>query len=294
VRRLEAHLVDDARARLGEGPAWDAERGRLVWVDILAGAVHVADDEGRPVALHEVPTHVGAALPAAGGGWLLATRGGFGRLGEDGAYRELLDVHGGRPELRFNDAKCDPQGRALAGSMRYDEAPGDGVLYRLDAGPEAVPLLEGRGLCNGLGWRPDGRLLYFVDSLARSVAAHPYDPATGTVGAGRDLVAVPAGLGLPDGLCVDDEGALWVALYGGGAVHRYLPDGRLDAVVALGVEHPTSVTFAGPAGDRLFITTAGGDEPGAAAGAGGLWLVEPGVTGPPATPWRSFTEAALA
>jgi sugar lactone lactonase YvrE len=289
VQRTVARLCADAGARLGEGPSWDDERQRLVWVDILAGRVHVCDGTGRESAVLDVGTHVGAALPALGGGWLLATPTGFTLLDEDGTAQPLLDVHVDRPELRFNDAKCDPGGRALAGTMRYDQAPGDGALYRLESGPRAVPLLQGRGLCNGLGWRPDGRVLYFVDSLTSTIAAHPYDPDRGTIGPGSELVRIDPAQGLPDGLCVDDEGCLWLALYGGGCVHRYRPDGRLAAVIELPVPCPTSVAFGGPARDRLFITTAGGTgdgNRGSELGAGGLWVAEPGVTGPAATPWR--------
>jgi sugar lactone lactonase YvrE len=310
-RRLRAELLDPAAARLGESPAWDGARRQLVWVDILAGHVHLSDGDGRPLAVVDVGAHVGAALPAAAGGWLLATRAGFALL--DAALpgagtsatvvpapvpavpvTPLLDVHGDDGPLRFNDAKCDPQGRALAGTMRDDEAAGDATLYRLDPGPVAATLLQGRGVCNGLGWSPDGRILYFVDSLVPAVAAYDYDLATGALGPVRRFVEIDPGLGRPDGLCVDDEGGVWVACCGGAAVRRYRPDGRLDTVVRVPVRYPTCVAFGGSRGDRLFITTGGGDGPQSrpARGDGGLWAVDPGVTGPPATPWQPLGGAA--
>jgi sugar lactone lactonase YvrE len=348
-RRLRAELLDPAAARLGESPAWDGARRQLVWVDILAGHVHLSDGDGRPLAVVDVGTHVGAALPSAAGGWLLATRAGFALLDAtlpfpgnavvdaalpfpgnavvdaalpfpgnavvDAALpfpgggasatvvpasvpavvvTPLLDVHGDDGPLRFNDAKCDPRGRALAGTMRNDEAAGDATLYRLDPGPVAATLLQGRGVCNGLGWSPDGRVLYFVDSLVPAVAAYDYDLATGALGPVRRFVEIDPGLGRPDGLCVDDEGGVWVACYGGAAVRRYRPDGTLDTVVRVPVRYPTCVAFGGSRGDRLFITTGEGDGPRSrpSRGDGGLWAVDPGVTGPPATPWQPLGGAA--
>ncbi len=305
VRRLAPELVDPAGAAVGEGPAWDGRRGELVWVDIISGLVRRSDAEGRPIETIDVGVHVGAALPSQGNGWLLATVDGFGWLGSDGDLLPVLDVEADRPELRFNDAKCDPQGRALAGSMRYDEAAGDGTLYRLDTGPEAVPLLTGQGISNGLGWSPDGRTLYYNDSLSHVVATFAYDQDTGRLGRQGELAAIDPGLGNPDGLCVDDDGCVWVALYGGGAIHRYRPDGTLDTVVTLPVPAVTSVAFGGERTDHLFITTAGGrgmtvesdqaSEPTAPRpdeGAGGLWMLDAGISGPPATPWRPVAGVA--
>jgi sugar lactone lactonase YvrE len=293
IRQLEAELVDDAGAVLGEGPAWDDRTSELVWVDILSGMVHVYDDQGRPWTAYDVGVHVGSALPSADGGWLLFTADGFAFLDRDGSVRPLLDVVADRPELRGNDAKCDPWGQALAGTMRYDEAPGSGALYRLEAGPpegrsrrtlHTRTLLSGVGLSNGLGWSPDGRWLYFVDSLSGAVVRHRYAPEGG-LGPGDQLALIDPAAGVPDGLCVDTEGCLWVAVYGGGAVHRFRPDGRLDSVVRVPVPLTTSVTFGGVDGARLFITTAGGSGQRDGSGRGGLWAVDPGIPGPPATPW---------
>jgi sugar lactone lactonase YvrE len=293
VRYLDAELLDDAGAVIGEGPTWDAEHGELLWVDIESGLVRRADADGVPIETIAVGVHVGAVLPAQGGGWLLATADGFSFLAPDGSTRRVLDVQADRPELRFNDAKCDPLGRAIAGTMRYDTTPGQGTLYRLDPGPRAEVLLTAQGLCNGIGWSPDGQRMYFVDTLSQRVATYDYDLATGSISGGGQLVTIDPDLGGPDGLCVDDEGGVWVAIHGGGTVHRYQPDGTLDVVVALPVPSVTSVAFGGPRRDRLFITTSGGpgmnhtgDRGSAPLGAGGLWAVEPGLAGPPATPWR--------
>jgi sugar lactone lactonase YvrE len=309
TRHLRAALLDEAGAVLGEGPLWDARTGQLSWVDILSGRVHVHDADGQPKTTYEVGGHVCSALPAENGGWLLATADGFDLLDLDGAVRPLHVVEADRPEVRFNDAKCDRWGRALAGTMRYDEAPGSATLYRLEAtrpdagdrppGLVARILLEHLGLANGMGWSPDDRTLYFIDSLTGVVSGFAYADEGG-LGPRQDVVVLRQSGAVPDGMCVDSEGGLWVALYGGGAVHRYRPDGRLDTVVSLPVPLVTSVTFGGPGGGRLFITTAGGSgerhaagddrdsgTSGDSSGAGGLWAVDPGVGGPPATPWRN-------
>lgn len=289
TRRLDADLLDDAQAALGEGPSWDARTGELSWVDILAGSVHVCGPDGRRRATYDVGAHVGAALPAQEGGWLLATTAGFAHLRRDGSVRQLLGVISDQPELRFNDAKCDPWGQALAGTMRYDETPGAAALYRLETRGGLSPhvLLVGLGLSNGLGWSPDGRRLYFIDSLTGSIAGYRYEPDLRRLDDPELVTTIGAGEGMPDGMCVDDEGCLWVALHGGGVVRRYRPDGVLDAEVRLPVPRPTSVAFGGPHRDLLFVTTAGGRTAAErrAHGAGGLWVVDPGVTGPPATPW---------
>jgi sugar lactone lactonase YvrE len=294
TRQLRAELFDDVGAVLGEGPLWDSRTGELSWVDILSGVVHVYDRQGEGRTTYRVGGHVGAALPAVDGGWLLLTPDGFGFLDPAGVASSLLVVDP-RPDLRFNDAKCDPSGQALAGTMRYDETAGSGSLYRLEVGPidrgkggptpTARVLLHDVGLSNGLGWSPGGDTLYFIDTLTRSVVSHSYSP-DGELGPPRVVVSLDASLGLPDGMCVDHDGNLWVALYGGGAVHCYRPDGQLETVVSLPVSHPTSVTFGGPEGGRIFITTAGGSGTPEGTGAGGVWTIDPGVQGPPTTPWR--------
>jgi sugar lactone lactonase YvrE len=304
TRHLTAELLDGVGAVLGEGPSWDARTGELVWVDLLSGVVHVHDAHGRRMVSYDVGGHVGSALPAEDGGWLLVTADGFARLDRDGSVRPLLAVEANRPEIRFNDAKVDPWGQVLAGTMRYDQGPGSATLYRLEAVPIDTPdrapplvarvLLDHLGLANGLGWSADGDTLYFIDSLTRAVARHAYSPIDGDLGPRRVVVAIDPADGMPDGMCVDGAGNLWVALYGGGAVHCFRPDGRLDTVVSLPVPCPTSVAFGGADGDRLFITTAGGSGQHQGNGAGGLWAVDPGIDGPPATLWRPPPQGSAA
>lgn len=287
---ITAELCDSAGAQVGEGPSWDARSDTLTWVDITAGVVHVADGTGRRISSHQVGQHVGAALPAAAGGWLLATQQGFSVMANSGKVSPLLVVHES-PLLRFNDAKCDPRGIAFAGTMPYSPIPGVAALYRLDPGPTATIVLDRLTLANGLGWSPDGRTLWFTDSATQTIAAYDYHLDDGTIGALRTSIIIPSKLGMPDGLCVDGDGCVWTALWGGSAVHRYTPEGNLDCVIRLPVEQVTSCTFGGPDGHTLFITTAVHEMTEIVRAsqplAGGLFAVSLPQSGPAATPWET-------
>jgi sugar lactone lactonase YvrE len=181
-RRLAASLLVDAGASLGEAPLWDAVDGSLVWVDILAGIVHVMSPSGETRASFTLGHTVGSAMPADGGGWLLADAMGYGLLSREGHRTALLDLLADRPELRFNDAKCDPLGRAWAGTIESAMAPGTGTLYRLDPGPVATPVLRGLTVSNGIGWSPDGHTMWFADSADRTIRGFDYGLEDGRLG----------------------------------------------------------------------------------------------------------------
>ncbi|HXW81522.1 MAG TPA: SMP-30/gluconolactonase/LRE family protein [Acidimicrobiales bacterium] len=294
VRNLKADLWLRAPSLLGEGPCWDARSNQFSWVDILRPTLQVCDSQGRLISELKLPSHVGAALPAAAGGWLVALTDRLARLHPDGTLTDVVTLEAHLPGNRTNDAKCDPSGRAWVGTMSYHESQVEGSLYRLDPGPKVTPVLDGIGVSNGLGWSPDNRTMYFIDTVTEEVRAYPFDLATGSIGAPRALVVVNRADGVPDGMCTDDEGYLWVALWGGGRVHRYAPDGRLDTVVHVPVAYTTSCCFGGRDLDHLFITSARGDLEGDRLDeqplAGSVFAVRPGVTGPPATPWMEIAE----
>ena len=293
MRVLEAKLWQEADAVLGEGPSWDSKANRLSWVDILSSVVHVADPEGNALASYELPGHVGAALPAAEGGWLVALSDRLAHPGESGTLTDLAPLEAHLPGNRANDAKCDPAGRAWVGTMSYDESLVRGALYQVGADGQPAVVIEGVGIANGLGWSPDGCTMYFIDTVTHEIRAHSYDIATGSVGQPRPVVRIDPADGHPDGMCTDDDGCLWVALFAGGCVRRYTPEGELDTIVRVPATYTTSCCFGGTAGDRLFITTATRDldESGKLREplSGSVWAVEPGVTGPPATPWVRVT-----
>jgi sugar lactone lactonase YvrE len=274
--------VDGPIATLGEGPVWDDQDQALYWVDIPEGLVHRMDASGS-IASWDVGQPAGAVVPRASGGLVVAVRDGFVVLDPaSGEVAPLVAVETDRPENRMNDGSCDRAGRFFAGTMADDERPRSGTLYRLDPDLSVTTLVTGVGISNGIGWSPDERLMYYIDSHAHQVDVFDYDPATGAIDGRRPLAAVGGGDVVPDGLTVDADGGIWVAVWGGGVVLRHDPDGRVRESVELPAAHVTSCAFGGPDLDRLYISTAAG--PGTLGGA--LFVCEPGVTGQPSHPFR--------
>jgi sugar lactone lactonase YvrE len=280
-------VLDRHSSRLGEGPVWDWRTGEVVWVDILGRVVHALALETGAKRLVATPTHVGAVVPrrTPGIGWLALLAAGPALLDEDGGVTRLgtfAEANGDQDEvaIRANDAKCDPRGRCIIGTTSYAGVPHGAALYRLDP-DEHVPvkLLDGTTISNGLAWSADGRTMYFIDSPTQRVDAYAYHLDTGMVSDCRTVVEIPASAGLPDGMAIDADGCLWVAIWGGGAIHRYTPGGRLDRVVKLPCARVTSCAFVGESLDRLVVTTAthGLDRPEPLAGS--LFIVDPGVRG---------------
>lgn len=280
---------------LSEGPRWHEERQELLWVDILGKQVHRGTLDGDG-ALDELSTitldrHVGAVAPAEAGGYVVAAGQGFLHISQDGTVRELAQPAAGEPGVRMNDGACDPQGRFWAGTMAYDERPGAGTLYRLELDGSTTTMLTGLTISNGIGWSPDGAVMYLNDSGSGNVFAFAFDGPTGAITGQRTLVRMePPGV-VPDGLTVDEEGGIWVAVWGGGVVRRYLPDGSLAETVELPVERPTSCAFGGPDRSTLFVTSARADLSGTELArqpcAGHVFAVEGlGVRGLPALPYR--------
>ncbi|PJE94354.1 calcium-binding protein [Streptomyces carminius] len=257
-------------ALLGEGPTWDAARGRLIWVDVLSCRVHTWDPaDGRRTVL-ATEQHVGAAKPRAGGGLVVNLRDGVGLYDVAGSFSWLhRDPVPGR---RGNDAAVAPDGALWAGTMAYDETPGGGTFGRIAPDGTAREILSEVTISNGTGWSPDGRLMYYVDTPTRRVDV--FDVRGTEVTGRRPLAEIEEGAGFPDGLTVDADGCVWVALWGGGAVRRYTPDGRLDRTVAVPASQTTACAFGGPGLRDLYITTARvGVDPAAQPWAGSLLVL---------------------
>ncbi len=261
-------------ATLGEGPCWDSSTGSLYWVDIPAGRVHRLDGDGAHQSW-DAGQAVGAVVLRASGGLVLAARSGFLTLDpETGDVAPLVAIELAAG-VRMNDGKCDPAGRFFAGTMADDEAPDQGTLYRLDPDHRVTEVIPGVTISNGIGWSPDGGTMYYIDSATHRVDVLDYDPATGAISGRHPFASVDAGEAVPDGLAVDAEGCVWVALWDGGAVLRFGPDGRLKQTLELPVPRVTSCAFGGPGLETLYITTAAG--PGDSGGE--LFAATPGVAG---------------
>jgi len=284
-----AQQCTDPVAHHGEGPVWWEPWGGLRFVDMLAGDVLHLDGDGGITRTH-VGTVAAALRPRSSGGAVVATERAFALADLDDLsdLRVLPDVWSD-PGIRFNDGGCDPDGRFWCGTMAYDETPGAGTMYRLDsADPYAVRRVWGDvTISNGLGWNPDGRLAYYNDTPTRAVSLFDYEE--GELLHRREFVSLrdeSDSAGHPDGLCVDADGGVWVALFGGSAVRHYTADGRLADVVELPVSQVTACTFGGDGLRELFITTSAegldrADEPMA----GALFSFTPGVAGLPTLPF---------
>ncbi|MGX1130469.1 sugar lactone lactonase YvrE [Streptomyces glaucescens] len=241
-----------AEATLGEGPTWDAARGRLLWLDILGSRIHGYDPSTGRRTIRTTEQHVGAVKPRANGGLVLNLRDGVGLLDPDGAFRWLH--HEPVPGRRANDAAVAPDGALWAGTMRYDEAPGGGTLSRVSADGTVDVVLDDVAVSNGTGWSPDGRRMYYIDSPTRRVDVFDVDGPR--IGNRRPLAEIEEGAGFPDGLTVDADGCVWVALWDGGAIRRYTPAGDLDRVIRLPTPRVTACAFGGPDLTDLYVTTA--------------------------------------
>lgn len=287
---MKAERVTDSVVYHGEGPVWWPALGALRFVDMLAGDVMTLHPSGH---LDRTPTGsaVGAVLrPRRGGGAVLALEDRVALSdSEDLSDLRPADPVFTDPGMRFNEGGCDPHGRFYCGTMAYQKTPGAARLYRVGSadgtGTEpVVVLLTGLTISNGLDWSPDGSLAYYNDTPTQQVTVFDYD-LDGLTGA-RVFAAVPQEQGHPDGLCVDAEGGVWVALNGGGRVHRYDPDGALTEVVEVAARQTTACTFGGPDLDLLYVTTSReGLEPGQDPTAGSVYAVRPGVRGMPARPF---------
>lgn len=298
----DIEVLQRATAIVGEGPTWDAITNTLWWVDIL-GCTAYGNDLNGAIQSFTIDRHLAAVMPGSNDGeLLLLVRDGFQVRSAEGSVRDLLLPFANEPTIRFNDGKVDPRGRAIAGTMAYEWQTGapKGGLYRLDVspyfttdadGPRAtlVTIESSTRLSNGLGWSPDGSILYFTDSGAQTTYKYEYDLDTGTACNRQVFVEIPAADGVPDGLTVDDEGCVWIALHGAGAVRRFTPSGVLERTISFPVSQVTSMCFVGPKRDMIAVTSARLMLDAAALEreplAGSVFVFDSPATGPAATPW---------
>lgn len=242
--------------QLGEGPHWSEANERLYWVDILAPAFASGDPQTGEQTRIVLPELIGAAVPKRSGGFIAATEHGIRSMNSEGALTTLANPEFDMPGNRFNDAKCDRQGRLWAGSLALDGSPGHGALWSFSPEGRVSKEISGVHIANGLGWSPDDRRFYFTDSGRQEIREYDFDLASGSLEKPRVFAAVDPLAGTPDGLAVDAEGYVWSAYWDGWSVTRFDPDGRIDRVVTLPVPRPTSCAFGGLNRKTLYVTTA--------------------------------------
>jgi sugar lactone lactonase YvrE len=275
---MRAEQLTDPVAYHAEGPVWSVRWGGLRWVDMLAGDVLSLEVDGSITRRH-VATVVAAIRPRRGGGAVIGIERGFALEDPDGTISSLGELWTD-DRVRMNEGGCDPDGRFYCGSMAYDQEVGAAALYRLDPDGAVHVVLERVTVSNGLDWSPDGSRAYYNDTATHRIDVFDYEPDSGLTG--RRPFAEIRDEGSPDGLTIDEQGGVWVALFNGSCVQRYTPEGSLDELIEVEAKKVTACTFGGPGFDELFITTSReGLDPGDDPLAGSLFRAEPGIRGLP-------------
>lgn len=286
---FDVTCVAETRSLLGEGPTWSPRDGLLYWVDILTPAVHCFDTVQGVDRELKLGSMVSVAIPKATGGLLVATPAGLMTLDmETKSLTAFCHPESDRPGNRYNDGKCDRMGRLWIGTLDMGTAANRGNLFRVDADGSWKKMDSGITVSNGLGWSPDNRRMYFTDSVRRTIYAYDFDLLRGTISNRRPFITLNASDGTPDGLTVDEEGCLWVAVWDAWRVSRYSPDGLEMLRIRMPVPRPTSCCFGGTSLDTLYVTSASVrlNEKALAAApqSGALFAIRvPGVRGLPET-----------
>jgi sugar lactone lactonase YvrE len=271
----------NAKATLGEGPAWDARTQTLYWVDVLEKRIYA----GSKLFL-QLDDFVSCLAPRKDGGLVIAQRFGFWTFEPDTNKLFTLASPKGEPSNnRFNDGKCDPRGRFVAGTMDHNEQESSGSLYSLSTEGRIKKLLKDVRISNGLAWSPDCKTMYFIDTPTREVKAFEYDIETGQIANPHVLIHFEDTFGWPDGMTTDSNGDLWIAMWGGARVTQWNSKGMLMEQFGIPALNPTSCVFGGPDLNELFITTARVGMDTAAMKkypqAGGVFRMQTNVTGMP-------------
>ncbi|KAF6576035.1 SMP-30/gluconolactonase/LRE family protein [Paenibacillus sp. SEL3] len=283
IETYTANIVIDAKAKLGEGPSWDQRFQRLFWVDIKGFQLHIYDPSTCTDRTINVGEHIGAVVPYLKNKVIVALISGLYCLDiETGAKVLIHDPEEGRLGNRFNDGKCDPAGRFLAGTMSLNGEHAQGALYSLNTKGKVSLLVGKASISNGLAWSADHRTMYYIDTPTLEVVSFDYDVVQGTIRNKQLVARLDESEGYPDGMTIDAEGMLWVARWGGKRVSRIHPaHGEVIAEVSLPVNCVTSCAFGGEQLDELYITTAQDDDSADQPLAGGLFMVKTGVKGTP-------------
>lgn len=287
---MDAELILDAQNATGESPVWSAREQALYWVDIPAGVLHRWDPADESSQSWKAPQMLACIARYENGDWIAGMEDGLYHLTEsaDGTLssRSLASVEHALPGMRFNDGRCDRQGRFWAGTMLMDMGAGAavGAMYRYSASQSEALTAQLTDLIvpNGLAFSPDGKTMYLSDShpSVQKIWAFDYDTDSGTPHNRRLFVDMNHYLGRPDGAAVDAEGCYWICGNDAGLIHRFTPTGKLDQSLVVPVKKPTMCAFGGPKLDTLYVTSIrpGGDISDQPL-AGGVFALRPGVRG---------------
>lgn len=282
----EIRCACEGRAILGEGPAWDPRCGRLYWFDIKGRRLHWIHPTSGAAGLFELDVRASVAVPRRSGGLIVVAEDGLSAFDPQTGRRDLFEpIEALEPGFRSNDGKIDVVGRIWWSVMDDDGGRRPGFIYRRDPGHSSQRVLDGIHIANTTSCSPDGRTFYLADSARQTIYAYGLDPATGALGERRVFAHTRGEAGSPDGSAVDAEGCLWNAQWGAWRVVRYAPDGRIDRIVEVPVQQPSSCAFGGADLTTLYVTTAreglSEDELSRQPLAGSLLAFEPGVEGLP-------------
>jgi sugar lactone lactonase YvrE len=258
MSNLNPVIASDYPCLLGEGPVWDTEKQRLLWVDILNGNIHQFEPDTGINHIFHTGKLTGAVVLKEQGGLIAALHDGFAEIDlETGLVGDTIRPDDHPEENRFNDGKCDPRGRFWAGTMALAETLGAGSLYTFDADGAVSSKIGGVTISNGMAWTADEKLFYYIDTPTREVVAYDYHAETGLIENKRTVIVIPDGFGEPDGMTIDTEGMLWIAFWDGWKIARFNPfTSELLLKVDLPVARVTCCTFGGQNLDDIYITTA--------------------------------------
>ncbi len=243
---------------LGEGPLWIAELGSFFWVDIEKGNLHRYHLASEKLEIRHFPHYLAVVLQGQNGKLILGLDRKLVRYDWDSEeMEELCEVEANESLHRFNDGKVDPYGRIWIGTLSTKFTQGAGSLYRIDSALKPEVQLKNLTISNGMAWTEDQETFYFIDTPTRKIQEYSFAPETGEIEFRRNAIEIPEDLGFPDGMCIDQEGMVWVAYYGGSGVYRWDPNtGQLLDKIDLPVPHVTSCCFGGENLDLMLITSA--------------------------------------
>jgi len=254
---MEIQVITNQKYELAEGPVWDARSQSIYWVDILKGALHEFNFQNSNHHTYSINEMIGSFALCKNGKMVIATQSGFGFLDRaTGNLSKAVDTENHLPNNRFNDGKCDPQGRFWAGTMSLNEEPNAGSLYAFENNI-VQKKIENVTISNGLAWSIDHKTMYYIDTPTFEVVAYKFEKKTGCISDRQVALKIPIEDGFPDGMTIDDEGMLWIAHWDGWQVTRWNPNtGKKLLCIKLPASKITSCTFGGKDLTDLFITSA--------------------------------------